>query len=237
MRGMKSVSNGASSSMPQDEKKENDEARHWHDEAHQTRKARLDYSLPLIEHRLGERRSRVRGNGRSSSICFFPLPRTIHTIKQRFQVPELVSIGPYYRGKASLIKFDECKWFFLDKFLFRGRALGRSLQLYLNMTVELEGRAKDCYSNLVPMLGHDLGPDFVEWCCLMVALWWSSCVSLGRVEILLMRRTQSSQGLGSSNLSSGTSSSWRTSSFSSFLTHCLAGPGVLKKPKLCSCLP
>ena len=83
MRGMKSVSNGASSSMPQDERKENDEARHWHDEARQTRKARLDYSLPLIEHRLGERRSRVRGNGRSSSICFFPLPRTIHTIKQR----------------------------------------------------------------------------------------------------------------------------------------------------------
>ena len=69
-----------------------------------------------------------------------------------------MSIGPYYRGKASLIKFDECKWFFLDKFLFRGRALGRSLQLYLNMMVELEGRAKDCYSNLVPMLGHD----FVE---------------------------------------------------------------------------
>ncbi|KAL6341737.1 hypothetical protein AAG906_037981 [Vitis piasezkii] len=84
MRGMKSVSNGASSSMPQDERKENDEARHWHDEAHQTNKARLDYSLPLIEHRLGERRSGVR--------------------------------GPYYRGKASLIKFDEYKWFFLDNF-------------------------------------------------------------------------------------------------------------------------
>lgn len=119
----------------------------------------LEYSLNLIEHRLEERRSlRRMGQRWNSSVCIFRLPDTYLDINCKAQQPEIVSIGPYHRGKENLLEFEEHKWLFLERLLSRPGVFRMDLNQYLRKMRQMEKRARDCYSESVPMSTHD----FVE---------------------------------------------------------------------------
>lgn len=119
----------------------------------------FEYSLNLIEHRLEERRSLQRlGQRWSSSVCIFRLPDTFLDINCKVQQPEIVSIGPYHRGKEHLLEFEEHKWLFLERLLSRPGVFRMDLKQYLRKMRQMEKRARECYSEAVPMSTHD----FVE---------------------------------------------------------------------------
>lgn len=71
------------------------------------------HSLKLIQRRLEEGRGIERQGGRSSSRCIFPFPRSFDKINPDTYQPELVSLGPYHRGKDHVLEFEDHKWFFL----------------------------------------------------------------------------------------------------------------------------
>uniref|UniRef100_A0A6N2LKE8 Uncharacterized protein n=1 Tax=Salix viminalis TaxID=40686 RepID=A0A6N2LKE8_SALVM len=121
------------------------------------------HSVDLIQRRLDERREinrerereRGRGRGRSSSTCIFPFPHGFDKINPSTYQPELVSIGPYHRGKDHVLEFEERKWFFLGKILSRSRT---DLSNYVGALKLQERLTRDCYSETVSMSSHD----FVE---------------------------------------------------------------------------
>ncbi|KAJ6765796.1 PROTEIN putative (DUF247)-RELATED-RELATED [Salix purpurea] len=113
------------------------------------------HSLDLIHRRLEERRGINRQGGRSSSSCIFPFPHGFDNINPSTYQPELVSIGPYHRGKDHVLEFEERKWFFLGKILSRSST---DLSKYLGALKLNEKSTRDCYSETVSMSSHD----FVE---------------------------------------------------------------------------
>ncbi|CAK7329333.1 unnamed protein product [Dovyalis caffra] len=126
-----------------------------HDYWHFTNQHSFVLSLKLIQRSLEERRGMERQGGRSSSTCIFPFPHSLDRINPNTYQPELVSIGPYHRGKAHVVEFEDRKWLFLDKFLSRSN---RGLSYYLGAMRQEEKSTRDCYSETIPMSSHD----FVE---------------------------------------------------------------------------
>ncbi|XP_057987933.1 UPF0481 protein At3g47200-like [Hevea brasiliensis] len=122
--------------------------------------AALRNSVTLIERRLQEKRQAVmtRGKGRNSSVCIFRFPPRLGEINPNASQPELVSIGPYHRGKDHLLEFEDHKWLFLEKFLSRSSASGRGLRHYLSRLRKEEVDIINCYSDVIQMSSDD----FVE---------------------------------------------------------------------------
>lgn len=119
----------------------------------------LEYSLNLIEHCLEERRSLRRAGQRwNSAVSIFRLPDAFLDISCKSQQPEIVSIGPFHRGKEHLLEFEEHKWLFLERLLSRPGVFRMDLNQYLRKMRQMEKHARECYSEAVPMSTHD----FVE---------------------------------------------------------------------------
>ncbi|KAL3597593.1 hypothetical protein D5086_009230 [Populus alba] len=94
----------------------------WHEEfQHDDSLFSDQHSLKRIQRRLEEGRGIERHRGRSSSTCIFPFPHSFDKINPNTYRPELVSLGPYHRGKDHVLEFEDYKWFFLDKLLSRSR--------------------------------------------------------------------------------------------------------------------
>lgn len=123
-------------------------------------KSALEDSLRLIERRLQERREVQQGGaeGTSQSTSIFKFPHGLVGINNKAQEPEIVSIGPYHRGKDHLLKFEEHKWSFLDKLLSRPSFITRDLRFYLREMKALEISTRQCYADTIIMSSHD----FVE---------------------------------------------------------------------------
>ncbi|XAR69561.1 hypothetical protein NMG60_11001199 [Bertholletia excelsa] len=95
---------------------------------------------------------------RKAYIC--KLPQSLVEISKRAAEPEMVSIGPYHRGKDTLLEFETHKWKLLISLLSRRKEsrgvtdLGR-----LVATIKpLETKARSCYLEPIPMSSED----FVE---------------------------------------------------------------------------
>ncbi|XP_071903340.1 UPF0481 protein At3g47200-like [Coffea arabica] len=133
--------------------------------------ASVEYSLNLIEGGLEKWRQVAREEGNTSSICIFKLPCGLTGTNEKAKEPELVSIGPYHRGKNHLLKFEEHKWYFLDKILSRNHNNHFSgLSTYLRCMRNLEARARACYSDKLLMSSHDFVEMMLLDACFVVGL-------------------------------------------------------------------
>ncbi|XP_027063073.2 UPF0481 protein At3g47200-like [Coffea arabica] len=133
--------------------------------------ASVEYSLNLIEGGLEKWRQVAREEGNTSSICIFRLPCGLTGTNEKAEEPELVSIGPYHRGKNHLLKFEEHKWYFLDKILSRNHNNHFSgLSTYLRCMRDLEARARACYSDKLLMSSHDFVEMMLLDACFVVGL-------------------------------------------------------------------
>ncbi|KAK9281838.1 hypothetical protein L1049_004744 [Liquidambar formosana] len=134
---------GAMESQQEEEQEQDDEA--------------FKHSLALIERRLRGSQHGEGEGGWSPSSCIFLFPLNLSSFQKEFE-PEIVSIGPHHRGETHLLSFEKHKWSFLEKFLSRSRARGKDLGVYLQEMMDCEKRARECYSEIVPLSSHD----FVE---------------------------------------------------------------------------
>ncbi|KAK3408188.1 hypothetical protein EUGRSUZ_J00476, partial [Eucalyptus grandis] len=80
------------------------------------------------------------------------IPPTLRGINPQAEKPEIVSIGPYHRGREDLLEFEEHKWFFLKRFLHRTSLKMESLVISV---ARLESSARLCYSEPVLMSSGD----------------------------------------------------------------------------------
>ncbi|KAF6170940.1 hypothetical protein GIB67_014757 [Kingdonia uniflora] len=76
--------------------------------------------------------------------CIFRVPENLREIEPKAYIPQVVSIGPYHRGKACLKFMERHKWRLLRHVIER---TGHSLELYLEAMAELEEKTRRCYAN------------------------------------------------------------------------------------------
>ncbi|XP_010034208.2 UPF0481 protein At3g47200 [Eucalyptus grandis] len=118
-----------------------------------SRNETVTYCLARVRRRLGERERRFRAG--TSSCTIFRIPPTLCGINPKAEQPEIVSIGPYHRGRDHLLEFEEHKWFFLRRFLHRTSSNEASL---IELLAAEENSVRTSYSETVLMSSGD----FVE---------------------------------------------------------------------------
>ncbi|XP_062166174.1 UPF0481 protein At3g47200-like [Alnus glutinosa] len=84
--------------------------------------------------------------------CIFRLPPKFKEIQGLSYVPQLVSIGPYYRGKPDLETMEELKWQYLAYLV---NSTKKDLEHYLESIRPLEKKARDCYAGVIDLNSDD----------------------------------------------------------------------------------
>ncbi|KAK1429191.1 hypothetical protein QVD17_11395 [Tagetes erecta] len=116
-----------------------------------------DAYVHVLEFRLKFKTQRLQRS--QECPCIF---KFIGNIGGNYQHPRVVSIGPYHRGKDSLINFDDNKWYFLRKLVLRVSAeSSKDLGFLMKEMRELEARTRGCYVSYGDV-GTICSYDFVE---------------------------------------------------------------------------
>ncbi|RLN41324.1 hypothetical protein C2845_PM01G13110 [Panicum miliaceum] len=84
----------------------------------------------------------------------FRLPAAVRERHRDLYEPKVVSVGPYYHGRAGLGAAQQHKWRLLRDFLSRGKKAAAGLGAYLRAAREVEADARRCYAE-----GFGLGAD------------------------------------------------------------------------------
>ncbi|KAF3677924.1 putative growth-regulating factor 3-like [Capsicum annuum] len=84
-----------------------------------------------------------------SSCCIFRVPQSFINVHGRSYEPQIVSIGPYHRGKDNVKMIEEHKWRFLGNLLKRTEEKGLNLEDYLKAIQPYEMKARECYSEVI----------------------------------------------------------------------------------------
>jgi hypothetical protein len=113
--------------------------------------SRWDPLIVQIDEKLGDLPSN------HSTCSIFNVPSRLRHVNERAFEPEILSIGPYHRGKDKLKMMEEHKKRYLQKLLQRrGES---SVERYVTAMTGLEGIARQFYDHSVVSLGQD---EFVE---------------------------------------------------------------------------
>lgn len=97
-------------------------------------------------------RERIKGANREETACpwgkvtIYHVPKTLRESDEKAYVPQLVSIGPFHRGKRRLREMDCHKWRSLNQTL---RRTNQDVRLYIDSIRSLEARARECYEDQV----------------------------------------------------------------------------------------
>lgn len=126
-------------------------------------------ALALMRRRLEDRRGVLQRTTSRSSVCIYRVPPSLRGVRADAIVPEIVSIGPYHRGRNGLLEFENYKWSFLDYVLSFTMRNGSDLHRIMKSMADLEGSTRRCYSEPTPISSAD----FVEMMIL------DSCFILG----------------------------------------------------------
>ncbi|KAJ3678024.1 hypothetical protein LUZ60_001827 [Juncus effusus] len=86
-------------------------------------------------------------------MTIFRVPAWFHEVEKKLFEPQVVSIGPYHRGKEELRATEEHKWFFLRDFLARNDQV--RFEVYIKEIKALEMQARICYSETIDMSSDD----------------------------------------------------------------------------------
>ncbi|XXG72759.1 hypothetical protein AAC387_Pa07g1782 [Persea americana] len=123
----------------------------------------LEESLdPNWVSKINERRTieprKLKASSSNISCSIHRVPRKLRLRNENVFDPEVISIGPlhYEKREGQLKAMEEHKWRYLHDILSRNPQV--SLERYLISVKELEGRARDCYSEVIDQDSHS----FVE---------------------------------------------------------------------------
>nr|XP_034576183.1 UPF0481 protein At3g47200-like [Setaria viridis] len=84
------------------------------------------------------------GEGGSRSTTIFRVPAHVRDANKELYEPRLVSVGPYYRGRAALRAMEQHKWRYLRE-LLRERRPRTLLARCVEAVRDVEHRARCCY--------------------------------------------------------------------------------------------
>lgn len=90
-----------------------------------------------------------------AKLSIYRVPKSLREGDSKAYVPQVVSLGPYHRGKHHLRGMDHHKWRALHKVL---RRTGHDVELYLDSIKMLEERARACYEGSLSLTSNE----FVE---------------------------------------------------------------------------
>ncbi|KAH0451407.1 hypothetical protein IEQ34_018706 [Dendrobium chrysotoxum] len=77
-----------------------------------------------------------------ATLSIYRVPKSLRDVDETAYAPQIVSIGPYHRGRRRLRDMDRHKWRALHHALTRA---GHDVGLYLDAARSLEDRARACY--------------------------------------------------------------------------------------------
>ena len=96
----------------------------------------------VVERRLGQHEE-----GESSMMTIFRVPAHVRDASKDLYEPRLVSVGPYYRGRAALRAMEQHKWRYLHELMARPpQQAAPSLADYVRAVRGVEQEARRCYS-------------------------------------------------------------------------------------------
>ncbi|GFZ02484.1 transmembrane protein, putative [Actinidia rufa] len=121
------------------------------------------------------RRQGLRSTTSRDSVCVNRVPPSLTRIDHRAIEPEIVSIGPYHRGKVEVSQFESYKWQFLDALLCRSANNGVDLQRIMQEMEGLERKARRCYLEPIPMSNEDFVEMMVLDGCFVIELLQQVC--------------------------------------------------------------
>jgi hypothetical protein len=90
----------------------------------------------------------------SEEQCIFKVHNSLRMINEKAYEPELVSIGPYHRGKVGLQLMEEHKYRYLKLILDRRNE--RDVKRYTKAMRELEERTRRCYAEPISLTTEEL---------------------------------------------------------------------------------
>ncbi|KAF9597112.1 hypothetical protein IFM89_015941 [Coptis chinensis] len=112
----------------------------------------------------------LRNSAGQNSCCIFRVPQSLVQINLQAYHPHIISIGPYHYGKEHLNMIQEHKWRFLGSLLSRTRSKGLGLEDYLSAIKQLEGKSRNCYSQILNLSSDELVEMLVLDGCFIVEL-------------------------------------------------------------------
>ncbi|KAG9457860.1 hypothetical protein H6P81_002368 [Aristolochia fimbriata] len=121
-----------------------------------------------LNQKLAEEPKLLRGSTDAASCCIHRIPQCFRRIDPRAYEPQIVSIGPFHRGKRNLQAMEEHKWRYLRGMLSRNKNGG--LEGYLAAAKNLEAKARDCYSETTHMDSNSFVEMMVLDGCFVVEL-------------------------------------------------------------------
>ncbi|KAK9156680.1 hypothetical protein Scep_003254 [Stephania cephalantha] len=107
----------------------------------------------------------------NSSCCIYKVPQSLVCINHYAYHPQIVSIGPYHKGKPNLDIIQEHKWKFLGSLLSRTRNdHGLELEDYFRVVKSLETKIRESYSEHIELGTDELVEIMVLDGCFVVEL-------------------------------------------------------------------
>jgi hypothetical protein len=114
--------------------------------------------------------------------CIFRLPPKFKEIQGLSYVPQVVSIGPYYRGEPDLETMEELKWQYLAYLV---NSTKKDLEHYLESIRPLEKKARDCYAGVIDLNSDDfLEMMVLDGCFIIQFLRFSFSVGRGERPVV-----------------------------------------------------
>ncbi|XP_042507538.1 UPF0481 protein At3g47200-like [Macadamia integrifolia] len=105
-----------------------------------------------------------------SSCSIFRVPQRFIEMNGRVYEPNVVSIGPYHRGKPHLRMIEEHKWRFLGSLLSRTQSKGLTLEDYVRDAKRLEPKARECYSETISLDSDEFAEMVVLDSCFIIEI-------------------------------------------------------------------
>ncbi|XP_009366701.1 UPF0481 protein At3g47200 [Pyrus x bretschneideri] len=136
----------------------------------------IDESVAAMRSRLEQNRRGVPTTKNRRSVCIYKVPPGLTGISPKSIQPEIVSIGPYHRGKKELSEFESYKWWFLDGLLWRTK---RDLKDYIGAMSRLEEITRSCYSDHQELSVSEFVEMMVLDGCFIIELFRYVCESSG----------------------------------------------------------
>ncbi|KAK6944007.1 Protein of unknown function DUF247, plant [Dillenia turbinata] len=130
--------------------------------------------VAALRNRLKQRRELERMESRRPA-CIHRVPPSLAGISEDAIYPEVVSIGPYHRGEERLLDFESYKLSFLDSLLQRVERKGNALEHFFRAMQDAEEKARNCYSESIPMSSNDFAEMLLLDGCFIVELFRHVC--------------------------------------------------------------
>ncbi|KAJ6366825.1 hypothetical protein OIU77_003246 [Salix suchowensis] len=105
-----------------------------------------------------------------SKLSIYRVPHYLREVDNKAYVPQVISLGPYHRGKEHLRKMDKHKWRWLNHVMQRPN---QNIELYLYTAREMEAKARSCYEGPINLSSNEFVEMMVLDGCFMLELFRS----------------------------------------------------------------